>query len=230
MLNGVDYEEWDPASDPHTYGIGYSADDLSGKRKIKSMLRAEYGLPDRNDVPLIGMVARFVQQKGLDLVVDCAEQILELDTQLVLLGAGDSEYQDFFEGLRQRQPDRVGIYIGYNNALAHKIEAGADIFLMPSHFEPCGLNQIYSLRYGTLPVVRLTGGLADTVKEGENGFTFSDFNAHDFFDAVSRGVDTFRRQPGRWRQMMRTAMKQDFSWSRSAEKYHAVYTGVCDKK
>jgi len=223
ILNGVDYQEWCPESDPYTYGIHYTADDMSGKRRIKSKLRKEYGLPDTDDVPLIGMTTRFVEQKGIDLVTECAERILQLDTQMIVLGSGDQRYHDFFEWLRRSYPDRVGIYIGFNNGLAHRIEAGADIFLMPSLFEPCGLNQIYSLRYGTLPIVRLTGGLADTIQDGVNGFTFFDFTAHFFFDAALRAIDVYRKDPDRWKQMMITAMGQDFSWEKSAEKYLDVY-------
>ena len=136
----------------------------------------------------------------------------------------------FLNGCGRSYPDRVGIYIGFNNELAHKIEAGADIFLMPSLFEPCGLNQIYSLKYGTLPVVRLTGGLADTIQEGVNGFTFFDFTAKEFFDAARRAIDVYRNHPDRWQQMMITAMAQDFSWEKSAEKYLAVYTRALGEK
>jgi len=230
ILNGVDYQEWCPESDPYTYGIHYTADDMSGKRRIKSKLRKEYGLPDTNDVPLIGMTTRFVEQKGIDLVTECAERILQLDTQMIVLGSGDQRYHDFFEWLRRSYPDRVGIYIGFNNGLAHRIEAGADIFLMPSLFEPCGLNQIYSLRYGTLPIVRLTGGLADTIQDGVNGFTFFDFTAHFFFDAAQRAIDVYRKHPDRWKQMMITAMGQDFSWEKSAEKYLSVYAKTLNIK
>ncbi|MEJ2642155.1 MAG: glycogen synthase [Desulfosarcinaceae bacterium] len=229
ILNGVDYQQWNPETDPYTYGIHYSADDLSGKRQIKSKLREEYGLPDRGEVPLIGMTTRFVEQKGIDLITACAEQILKLDTHMLVLGSGEPRYHDFFEGLRRRYPERVGIYLGFNNELAHRIEAGADIFLMPSLFEPCGLNQIYSLKYGTLPIVRLTGGLADTIEEGVNGFTFLDFTAAYFFDAVQRAIDLYRNQPDRWRQMMMLAMAQDFSWDKSAEKYLAVYRNILPK-
>ena len=223
ILNGVDYRSWNPEADPHTYGIHYAADDRSGKYRIKTRLCEASGLPDRRDVPLIGVVSRLVEQKGIDLIKACAEQILQLDTQMIVLGSGDPQYQEFFEWLRRRYPDRVGIYIGFNDALAHRIEAGSDMFLMPSLFEPCGLNQIYSLRYGTLPVVRQTGGLADTIQDGVNGFSFFDFHAHSFFDAVNRAVDVYRNSPERWQAMMTAAMSQDFSWNRSAEKYLAVY-------
>ncbi len=229
ILNGVDYREWRPETDPHTYGIHYSADNLSGKSRIKTRLQREYGLPERGDAPLIGMVTRLVEQKGIDLITECAEQILELDTQMIVLGSGDPRYHNYFEWLRRSYPDRVGIYIGYNNELAHKIEAGADIFLMPSLFEPCGLNQIYSLRYGTLPVVRLTGGLADTIQDGVNGFTFFDFEPSFFLDAAKRAIDTYRSRPKMWEQMMATAMGQDYSWEKSAEKYLSVYNTVLGK-
>jgi starch synthase len=230
ILNGVDYEEWSPDTDPYTYGIHYSVNDLSGKRRIKTKLRAEYQLPDIDNVPIFGMTTRFVEQKGIDLVTDCAEQILKLDTQMIVLGSGEQRYHDFFEWLRRSYPDQVGIYIGFNNELAHKIEAGADIFLMPSLFEPCGLNQIYSLRYGTLPIVRLTGGLADTIKDGVNGFTFFDFDAKFFLNTVERAIDVYRNHPDKWKQMMSKAMGQDFSWQKSAEKYLTVYRKLLGPK
>ncbi|MBW2427905.1 MAG: glycogen synthase [Deltaproteobacteria bacterium] len=230
ILNGVDYGEWSPDIDAHTYGIHYSADDLSGKRRIKTKLRAEYQLPDSDNVPLIGMTTRFVEQKGIDLVTEGAEQILKLDTQLMVLGSGEQRYHDFFDRLQRNYPDRMAIYIGFNNELAHRIEAGADIFLMPSLFEPCGLNQIYSLRYGTLPIVRLTGGLADTIKDGVNGFTFFDFDAKFFLDTVKRAIDVYRNHPDKWKQMMITAMGQDFSWDKSAEKYLIVYDKILSRK
>ena len=230
ILNGVDYGEWSPDTDPYTYGIHYSDNDLSGKRRIKTKLRAEYQLPDIDNVPLFGMTTRFVEQKGIDLVTECAERILKLDTQMIVLGSGEQRYHDFFEWLRRSYSDQVGIYIGFNNELAHKIEAGADIFLMPSLFEPCGLNQIYSLRYGTLPIVRLTGGLADTIKDGVNGFTFFDFDAKFFLNTVERAIDVYRNHPDKWKQMMITAMGQDFSWEKSAEKYLTVYIKLLGEK
>ena len=223
ILNGVDYDEWNPAVDSHAYGIHYSAEDLSGKQMIRSRLRAEYHLPDRDDFPLLGITSRLVAQKGIDLVTATAEGILHLGAQLIMLGDGEPRYHDFFEWLLRKYPDQVGVYIGYNNDLAHKIIAGADIFLMPSHFEPCGLTQIYSLKYGTLPVVRLTGGLADTIEDSVNGFTFFDYHPHQFYETVKRACDLFKHEKAQWLQMMRTAMAQDFSWQRSAEKIVALY-------
>ncbi len=223
VLNGVDYEEWDPAGDPYTYGVHYSPDDLSGKRRIKSLLLSEYHLPEQEEVPLLALTARFVPQKGIDLVIAVAEGLLHLDTRLIILGEGAHHYQDFFEWLLRRYPDRVALYVGYNNELAHKIQAGADMFLMPSHFEPCGLTQMYSLKYGTLPIVRLTGGLADTIQDGVNGFTFFDYSPHFFYEAVKRACDVFRNHKEHWQRMMRTAMQQDFSWQHSATKMLELY-------
>jgi starch synthase len=228
ILNGVDYRRWSPDTDLHTYGIHYSAKDWSGKALIKTRLREEIGLPDIGDVPLIGLISRLVEQKGIDLIKESAARMLQLDTQMIVLGSGDPQYHEFFEWLRRSYPDRVGIYIGFNNALAHRIEAGTDIFLMPSLFEPCGLNQIYSLKYGTLPIVRQTGGLADSIQDGINGFTFFDFNAHFFFDAVKRAIDVYRNNPEKWKEMMKTAMNQDFSWNKSAKKYLTVYSRLLD--
>lgn len=229
ILNGADDAEWSPEDDVHTFGLHYSADDLSGKRKIRSKLRAEYGMADRRDVPLIGVVSRLIEQKGIDLMVECAERILGLDTQWILLGSGEPRYENFFESLGRRHPDRVAVHLGFHEGLAHRIEAAADLFLMPSLFEPCGLSQIYSLRYGTLPVVRSTGGLADTVREGKNGFSFDKFSGPDFFDAVRRAVETYRHRPEKWERMMRSAMKEDHSWDRAAGEYIAVYDTLLEK-
>lgn len=228
ILNGVDYRQWSPDVDPYTYGIRYTVDDLSGKRRIKTRLRAEYRLPDADDIPLIGVTSRLVEQKGIDLIVECAERILARGTQMIVLGSGDHRYHDFFDWLRRRYPDRVGVYIGFNNELAHRITAGADMFLMPSFFEPCGLNQIYSIRYGTLPIVRMTGGLADTIEDGVNGFTFHDFNGGAFLDTVDRAIDVYRSQKAVWERMMASAMQRDLSWSTSAEKYLALYRRLAD--
>ncbi len=230
ILNGVDYRQWSPDIDPFTYGMAYCAYDLSGKDRIRSRLRQDYGLSDRKGVPLIGMTTRLVEQKGIDLVTACAEKILQLDTQMIVLGSGESRYHDFFEWLHRSYPDRVAIYIGFNNELAHRIAAGANIFLMPSLFEPCGLNQIYSLKYGTLPIVRLTGGLADTVQDGVNGFTFFDFTADELLNAVRRAVDIFRNHPDQWKQMMAAAMEKDFSWEKSAEQYLVLYAETLGKR
>ena len=226
VLNGADYDDWNPAVDSHLYGIHYSPEDLSGKGRVRSRLREEYGLPDRDDIPLIGITSRFVAQKGIELIMAVAEGILDLGAQLIVLGDGEPRYHDFFEWLLKARPGQVGIYMGYNNDLAHRIMAAADMFLMPSLFEPCGLTQIYSMKYGTIPIVRLTGGLADTVRDGITGFTFYDYAPHFFYEAVRRAVDVFRHHQGHWRYMMETAMEQDFSWRRSAEKMVSLYEEI----
>lgn len=230
ILNGVDDGEWSPKTDPYTYGIHFSAEDPSGKRRIKTALRAEFGLPNPDEVPLIGIVSRLVEQKGIDLVMGCAERLLGLNTQIFILGYGEQRFHDYFEWLLRTYPDRVRLYIGFSNALAHKIEAGGDLFLMPSRFEPCGLNQIYSLKYGTLPIVRHTGGLADTIEDGINGFSFYDENPDALLDAVDRACAIFRHEPGRWAKMMRFAMNQDFSWKTAAEHLAQVYHYTLLKK
>jgi starch synthase len=223
ILNGVDDNEWSPVNDPFIYGIHFSADDPSGKRHIKTRLRGEYSLPNPDDSPLIGIVTRLVDQKGMDLVMECAERILGLKTQMFILGFGEQRFHDYFEWLLRAYPEQVRLYIGFNNELAHKIEAASDMFLMPSRFEPCGLNQIYSLKYGTLPIVRHTGGLADTIQDGENGFSFHDGNPDALLKTVARACSIYRHEPGQWRQMMQFAMNQDFSWRRTAEQYVDMY-------
>ncbi|RJP87740.1 MAG: glycogen synthase [Desulfobacteraceae bacterium] len=229
ILNGVDDDDWSPLNDPFTYGLHFSADDLSGKKHIKTRFREEYGLPDAEDKPLMGIVSRLVDQKGIDLVMGCAERILGLDTQIFILGFGEQRYHDFFEWLLSKYPDRVRLYIGFSHELAHKIEAACDMFLMPSRFEPCGLNQIYSLKYGTLPIVRHTGGLADTIQDGRNGFSFHDAHPDVLLDTVARACAVYRNDPEKWKQMMRFAMKQDFSWRHTAELYVDMYRHALSK-
>jgi len=229
ILNGVDDDEWSPKNDPYTYGIHFSAEDPDGKSRIKTALRAEYGLPDIDDTPLMGIVSRLIDQKGIDLVTGCAERVLSLNTQLFVLGFGEQRYHDYFEWLLRAYPDQVRLYIGFNNALAHKIEAAGDIFLMPSRFEPCGLNQIYSLKYGTLPIVRHTGGLADTIQDGVNGFSFHDATPDALFDTIHRACSLYRGEPEIWKQMMNFAMRQDFSWQRIAKEVVDVYRHALNK-
>ena len=228
VLNGVDYSEWSPENDRHIAAT-YSAADLSGKAACKRNLLDHFQLPHTNlDRPLLGIVTRFAAQKGLDIIEKVAWNLLyDDDVALVVLGSAtpntpDMRFEHFFEHLRSVFPDRVGLYRGFNNALAHKIEAGADIFLMPSRFEPCGLNQMYSLRYGTIPVVRSTGGLDDTV-DAETGFKFWGYWPPDFLHAVRWALDEYRHRPLDWRQRMITAMRRDFSWTASARQYAALY-------
>jgi starch synthase len=224
ILNGADYSEWSPESDPHI-AAPYSVKDLSGKRACKLDLLRVCGLgEDRVDKPLLGIVSRFAHQKGLEMVRAIAPELLKDGVTLVVLGNGDPELETFFSELCAALPDRVHARIGFHNELAHKIEAGADIFLMPSRFEPCGLNQIYSLRYGTIPVVRKTGGLDDTVDE-TTGFKFEGFDPWSLFDATRLAIAEFH-QPALWQARMRRAMALNFSWDRSAAAYAELYRGL----
>jgi starch synthase len=221
ILNGVDYSEWDPGADKHT-SARYSAGELEGKRKCKLDLLRSFGLPEENvDRPVLGIVSRMARQKGFDILSDVAWELMNDDVCLVVLGTGEKRYEDLFRNLEAAFPGRAATYFGFDNALAHKVEAGADIFLMPSLFEPCGLNQIYSLRYGTIPVVRATGGLDDTV-DGETGFKFWGYWPHDFLLAVRAALAEYRK-PEAWRARMQRAMSRDFSWNASARAYSALY-------
>lgn len=220
ILNGADYDEWNPATDPHI-AANYSVDDVAGKEACKRDLLATFGLPEELDRPVIGIVSRFATQKGFDLIAQDAHRILEQDVALVALGMGEHRYQDLFRYLAAVRPLQVGVRIGYDNALAHKIEAGADIFLMPSRYEPCGLNQIYSLRYGTVPVVRATGGLDDTIEE-DTGVKFRNYDGTGLLWAVGTALAKYRDRDG-WRAMMLAGMRKDFSWDASAVQYSALY-------
>ena len=221
IVNGVDYEEWNPETDVHIVR-NYSANDLSGKRECKRALLAEFGLPEWDlDRPLAAIVSRFVAQKGFDLFPNIAYRLLSENLSLVALGSGAPEYESMFRDLAQTFPDKVGLRIGYDHGLSHRIEAGADMFLMPSHYEPCGLNQIYSLRYGTIPVVRATGGLDDTIDE-DTGFKFRDYSGIAFLDTIRAALDAYR-DSGQWVRRMRRSMHKDFSWSASAGEYQALY-------
>jgi starch synthase len=221
ILNGADYGEWSPEVDP-LLPANYTPGDLSGKRACKEQLLAEFGLPaEAIDRPLIGIVSRFTRQKGTDILAEVAGQIVDEGLYLVALGAGDPEYEEFFHQMAAAYPGRIAVRIGFDNRLAHLIEAGADMFLMPSRYEPCGLNQIYSLRYGTVPVVRATGGLDDTIEEG-TGFKFREYSGEALLDAVREAAQAFSR-PDAWRETMRRGMEKDFSWRASAKAYSALY-------
>jgi starch synthase len=221
ILNGVDYGTWNPETDPHI-ASHYSSANLEGKLAAKRDLLAAFGLPEQAmDKPLAGIVSRFVGQKGFDLIAAAADRLLSEDLCLVALGSGEAQYEKLFLDLAAARPDRVGVRIGYDNPLAHKIEAGSDIFLMPSRYEPCGLNQFYSLRYGTIPVVRATGGLEDSIDD-ETGFKFTEYSGDALIEAVRSALTAFADQP-RWRKMVRAGMGKDFSWNVSAAEYSALY-------
>jgi starch synthase len=221
IVNGVDYNEWDPEHDPHI-ARRYSASDLSGKRVCKQAVLAEYGLPQDNlDRPLLAIISRFAAQKGFDILGDAAQRLLQEDLNLVVLGSGDLPYENLFRTLVAAHPQKVGLHVGYDPGLSHRIEAGADMFLMPSRYEPCGLNQIYSLKYGTVPVVRATGGLNDTIDEG-TGFKFRDYSGDALLDTVRVALRAYQNLDS-WIRTMRRGMEKDFSWRASAGEYVDLY-------
>jgi starch synthase len=232
ITNGVDYDVWNPGTDPHL-PAHYTAEDLSGKRECKRELLRRFGLPEELERPVIASISRLVAQKGFDLVRQVAWQMLEAGAFLVSLGSGEREYEGFFQRLKDSAPNRVGIYRGFSEPLAHLIEAGADIFLMPSLFEPCGLNQMYSMRYGTVPVVRATGGLDDTVEQfdpetGEGtGFKFGPYDAQALLDKVREALYWYAR-PEAWRRIQLNGMAVDNSWGAAARKYVRVYHALFD--
>lgn len=235
IVNGVDYRVWNPAIDLNL-AARYTPESVEqGKAICKNALQKHYGLPAKPRTPLLSMVSRLVDQKGLDLLTQCAAALLRHDVQLVVLGEGDPAYHKVLLELRGRFPDRMGVTLAQDEELAHQIEAGADIFLMPSQFEPCGLSQMYSLKYGTVPVVRATGGLADTVVDAalENlqsgkatGFVFLPYTPAALLETVHRAIHVYHDHPDRWLSLQRTGMNQDWSWDRSAKEYARLYESL----
>ncbi len=225
ILNGIDTEVYNPATDKYIFK-NYSVKDLSGKAVCKAELQKLLGLPMRADVPVIAVISRLVQHKGLDLIKSSIESLLSSDVQLVILGKGEISYENFFINVARSYSGKCAAVIAYNQDLSRKIYSGADIFLMPSRSEPCGLSQMIASRYGTVPVVRETGGLNDSIKaytgDGGNGFTFRDYNAHDMLYVINEAVRTFR-DPAKWQDVRARAMNTDFSWKASAEKYMQIY-------
>jgi len=231
ILNGVDYDEWSPECDNFTVAK-YSATDVSGKAKCKQDLLAAFGVTGANPkLPVIGIVSRFAAQKGFDLISNVMDRLAREEMIVVALGAGDKEYEEMFLRLNRQFPQKIAVKIAYNNELAHKIEAGSDMFLMPSRYEPCGLNQIYSLRYGTVPIVRATGGLDDTIEPWDartgkgTGFKFSDYSGESLLLTVRQALQAYRDQTS-WKTLMRNGMGKDFSWNASAKEYVRVYERV----
>ena len=229
ILNGVDYSQWNPAVDT-LIPARYTADDLSGKAVCKRELQRRFELEENPNMPIVGVVSRLVEQKGLDLLAQSIQRIVEsMLVQFVHLGSGDKGLETFFGSLPRRYPGRIGASIGYNNELAHWIEAGSDFFIMPSIYEPCGLNQIYSLKYGTLPIVRATGGLDDTVQQYDEatgagtGFKFWEPSPTAIYYAVGWAVSTYFDRRPHIEQMIHTAMAQDYSWEKSAAEYELLY-------
>jgi starch synthase len=226
ILNGIDTAQWNPATDPHL-PKPFDAADLSGKAAAKAAVLTRYGISAGSDAlrrPLVGMISRMVDQKGFDLVAAIADVLPRLDASFVVLGTGEAQYQNMWRRLAAAHPDRIAVRIGFDEELAHLIEGGSDIFLMPSRFEPCGLNQMYSLRYGTVPVVHAVGGLADTVT-AETGFSFEEYAPAALLAALERALSAFADRV-RWRALQAAGMAQDHSWHRSAAEYVKIYDRV----
>ncbi|MEW5899455.1 MAG: glycogen synthase GlgA [Bacillota bacterium] len=227
IVNGINYHEFNPWTDPRIHR-NYDRDSLENKRENKYALQKEMGLPVKN-TPVIGMISRLVEQKGLDLVAGIIDQLMEMDLQFVLLGTGDPYYEKIFKEIKSKYPGKAGVHIGFNAILAQRIYAGADMFLMPSRFEPCGLGQLIAMRYGTIPIVRAIGGLADTVHDfnpvtgSGNGFVFAEYSEEALLHAVKRALALYRDDPGQWQKLVRHAMEIDYSWARSAVEYLQLY-------
>ncbi|MGD9140187.1 MAG: glycogen synthase GlgA [bacterium] len=233
ILNGADYSVWNPETD-RLIPYRYSTRDLTGKRLCRNHLSERLGLKVADGVPLVGMISRLVDQKGFDLVAEAFDRLLELDIGVVILGTGDKKYHDLLSSRAERYPDRVSVNIAFDEELAHLIEAGSDMFLMPSKYEPCGLNQMYSMKYGTVPVVRKTGGLADSVMDFDaspdsTGFAFDDYSSKALLDAVRRAREVFRDGKA-WNELVLRAMKRDFSWKQQAKEYAGTYAATLKKR
>ncbi len=232
VLNGIDVKSYDPHKDKSILAT-YSPGKMAGKARDKEQLQQTMGLQVRADTPIVAMVTRLVSHKGLDLVCETLDSIMEKDVQFAVLGKGDAQYEAFFNYACQRYPGRVAVYLGYSDALARQIYAGADMFLMPSKSEPCGLSQMIAMRYGTVPIVRETGGLKDTVHAYEawngqgNGFSFANYNAGDMCHVVCEAIDLYHNNPDAFKTLQKRGMTEDFSWKRSAEAYHNIYQSIC---
>ncbi len=230
IINGIDLDQWDPEKDPNIFQC-YSAKTLGKKLLNKTALQAKLGLPIEEQIPLFGLIGRLVEQKGIDLLLDCFSEMITMKLQFVLLGSGDKVFEKQLQEFAELYPDKIAIKIGYDEALAHLIEAGADAFLMPSRFEPCGLNQMYSQRYGTVPIVRKTGGLADTVidalpetlgNQTATGIVFNEASPSALLEAIKRTLILYS-MPDSWKKIQVNAMGKDFSWQRSAKQYLELY-------
>ncbi|MFI5264527.1 MAG: glycogen synthase, partial [Candidatus Kapaibacterium sp.] len=237
IINGIDMAIWDPEKDMNIVRQ-YTADTLDIKEECKVDLCESLGMPYEKGTPIIGIIARFVDQKGIELLVETMDHILKTGAQIVILGSGEKKYEEFFVKQQKKHPNQVGLFLGFHDNFAHKIEAGADIFIMPSAYEPCGLNQMYSMRYGTIPVARRTGGLADTItdpleatkKNPPTGFLFDKYDAKSFMKALERAMSEYKRHPNKWRELQTNGMAKDFSWNKSATKYAELYEKLLAKQ
>lgn len=234
ILNGIDDSIYSPEQDEAI--IPYKVGDRAGKAENKQKLQEFFQLPVRTDIPVIGVISRLTKQKGLDLLTHVFHEIIADDVQFILLGNGDAEFENFFREMEWIYPEKVRSYIGFNENLAHQIYAGTDLFLMPSQFEPCGLSQMIAMKYGSLPLVRETGGLNDTVRsynpetESGNGFSFTNFNAHDMLHTIRRAIHVYQEEPDTWAKIVEEAMNEDYSWSQSAREYMRLYEDVSTRR
>lgn len=238
IINGIDYGVWNPAVDT-LIPDQYTPEELEGKGKCKSYLQQTCGLPEDKDIPLIGIISRLVDQKGFDLIAEAMDELMKSNLQMILLGTGDPKYHKIFEDFNNKYPQKFKTYLKFDNKLAHEIEAGCDMFLMPSKFEPCGLNQLYSLKYGTIPIVRSVGGLADSIedvteesldKSLATGFVFSYYNSKELMKTVKRALDIYNNKKEVWQKIMLTGMQKDFSWNQSAKEYIKIFSNIVGKK
>jgi starch synthase len=233
IINGIDTTTWDPARDKHIKKT-YSIESLDRKMLNKQALVNEFKLSYHENIPVIALLSRLVPQKGIEIVMEAAEMFLQRNVQFVVLGEGEKRFEDFFTNLAKKYPTKVAFKKSFDEVMAHKVEAGADIYLMPSLFEPCGLNQMYSCVYGTVPVVRATGGLRDTITEFDsatkkgNGFLFEEFSGTALVGALTKALDAFTNRP-LWQQLIRNCMASDFSWTTSAKQYADIYRRLLDQ-
>ncbi len=230
ILNGVDYSIWSPENDKFI-PVPYNIQTIESKYENKKALLKYFGLTYDENIPVVAQISRLAEQKGFDLIEEIIDEMMKLDIQYIVLGTGDPKYEEMLEKVKKKYPKKVGIHIGFSEELAHLIEAGADIFLMPSRYEPCGLNQMYSLRYGTVPIVRKTGGLADTVEEFNpktgrgTGFLFEKYSGGDLLKALKKALSVYKNKKA-WIKLMKNGMTKDFSWNASAKKYIELYEKV----
>ncbi len=233
IVNGINYHEFNPKTDPRIFRP-YDSGSIQDKYENKYALQKELDLPVK-DVAVMGLVSRLVDQKGLDLIAEAFQEIMQEELQFIVLGEGDRYYEEMFARMREQYPHKMGLYLGFNGILAQRIYAGADMFLMPSRYEPCGLGQLISLRYGTVPIVRATGGLADTIVDYDpqtgsgNGFSFEPYDSKAMLEAIRRALRLYSEEPQKWRRLAVNGMEQDFSWNRSAAEYLELYDLAINK-
>ena len=234
IINAVDYDDWNPETDK-LIPANYSARDLQGKKSCKSSLKKRFKLPGPEELPLIGMVSRLDSQKGFEIIEAAEDGLMKLPVQFIFLGSGSKKIKGYLEDLAQRYPDKVAVHIGYSDTLAHLIEAGSDLYLMPSRYEPCGLNHFYSLKYGTLPVVRATGGLDDAIvnysssRKAGNGFKFRAFSSSALIKAIKRAINLYSNEKDEWSKLQKSVMLEDHSWGKSVKLYDKLYRKAIEK-